>query len=86
MISAHMHNGFRHRNPAPTMAGHSGRCVTGAIAETLSDLPAGWPLLAADGGANALLDLGRKPDMVIGDMDQLVHFRRSAAYQTQRTG
>ena len=39
------------------------------IAETLSDLPAGWPLLAADGGANALLDLGRKPDMVIGDMD-----------------
>lgn len=39
------------------------------IAETLSDLPAGWPLLAADGGANALLDLGRKPDMVVGDMD-----------------
>ena len=39
------------------------------ISETLSALPASWPVLAADGGANALLDLDRRPAMVIGDMD-----------------
>ncbi|MGC6454315.1 MAG: thiamine diphosphokinase [Candidatus Puniceispirillaceae bacterium] len=39
------------------------------VADTLSILPPDWPLLAADGGANALLDLGRRPEMVIGDMD-----------------
>ena len=40
-----------------------------SVAPVLSRLPAGWPLIAADGGANMLLDLGRRPDMVIGDMD-----------------
>lgn len=39
------------------------------VAEALSMLPPDLPLLAADGGANALLDLGKRPDMVIGDMD-----------------
>jgi len=39
------------------------------VGEALSVLPSQWPLLAADGGANALLALGRRPDMVIGDMD-----------------
>jgi len=39
------------------------------IAEPLSALPAEWPLIAADGGANAIIGLGRLPEMVIGDMD-----------------
>ena len=39
------------------------------IGPDLAALPSGWPLVAADGGANALLKLGRRPDMVIGDMD-----------------
>ena len=39
------------------------------VAETLSILPPDWPLLAADGGATPLLDLGRRPEIVIGDMD-----------------
>ncbi|MGC6497358.1 MAG: thiamine pyrophosphokinase [Candidatus Puniceispirillaceae bacterium] len=42
------------------------------VGPVLSMLPAAWPLLAADGGADALLDLGRRPDMVIGDMDSAV--------------
>ena len=39
------------------------------VADMLSILPSDWPLLAADGGANTLLDLGRRPEIVIGDMD-----------------
>ena len=39
------------------------------VGSALSMLPSGWPLIAADGGANMLLDLGRRPDTVIGDMD-----------------
>ena len=39
------------------------------VDSVLSLLPAAWPLIAADGGADMLLDLGRRPDMVIGDMD-----------------
>jgi len=39
------------------------------VGPDLAALPADWPLVAADGGANALLSLGRRPDMVIGDMD-----------------
>mgnify|MGYP001353479144 CR=1 FL=1 len=42
------------------------------VGSALSMLPSGWPLIAADGGANMLLDLGRRPDTVIGDMDSLV--------------
>ena len=39
------------------------------VGPDLAALPGDWPLVAADGGANALLDLGRRPEMVIGDMD-----------------
>ena len=39
------------------------------VAAALEMLPRGWPLLAADGGADALLGLGRRPELVIGDMD-----------------
>ena len=46
------------------------------VDSVLSLLPAAWPLIAADGGADMLLDLGRRPDMVIGDMDSLVHATR----------
>ena len=38
----------------------------GAALESLSET---WPLIAADGGADALLKVGRQPDLVIGDMD-----------------
>ena len=41
------------------------------VDSVLSLLPAAWPLIAADGGADMLLDLGRRPDMVIGDMDSV---------------
>ena len=39
------------------------------IGDALDSLPSAWPLLAADGGADALLGLGRRPELVIGDMD-----------------
>lgn len=35
----------------------------------LEALPKSWPIIAADGGVNALLVLGRRPDLIIGDMD-----------------
>ena len=41
------------------------------IEPILATLPEELPLIAADGGASALLALGRVPDMVIGDMDSL---------------
>ena len=40
-----------------------------AIGATLDMLPDNWPLLAADGGADSLLRLGRRPELVMGDMD-----------------
>lgn len=40
-----------------------------SVAQALESLPPSWPLVAADGGADALLRLGRRPEMVIGDMD-----------------
>lgn len=43
-----------------------------AIKHVLNSLPENLPLIAADGGASALLALGRVPDVVIGDMDSLV--------------
>ncbi len=39
------------------------------IGPALETLPDSWPLIAADGGADALLKVGRRPDLVIGDMD-----------------
>ena len=39
------------------------------IGPALETLPDSWPLIAADGGADALLKIGRRPDLVIGDMD-----------------
>ena len=39
------------------------------IGSALEALPDSWPLIAADGGADALLKIGRRPDLVIGDMD-----------------
>lgn len=42
------------------------------VAAALETLPRSWPLLAADGGANVLLALGRRPELVIGDMDSAV--------------
>ena len=38
------------------------------VDSVLSLLPAAWPLIAWRMGAD-VLDLGRRPDMVIGDMD-----------------
>ena len=43
-----------------------------AVGPVLSTLPVTWPLIAADGGADMLLDLGRRPNIVIGDMDSLI--------------
>ena len=39
------------------------------IGPALEALPDSWPLIAADGGADALLKIGKRPDLVIGDMD-----------------
>ena len=39
------------------------------IGPALETLPDSWPLIAADGVADALLKIGRRPDLVIGDMD-----------------
>ena len=39
------------------------------IGAALGAFPESWPLIAADGGADTLLKIGRRPDLVIGDMD-----------------
>ena len=39
------------------------------IGSALEALPKLWPVIAADGGADVLLKIGRRPDLVIGDMD-----------------
>ena len=39
------------------------------ITSALDMLPAAWPVIAADGGVDSLVAIGRRPDMVIGDMD-----------------
>ncbi len=39
------------------------------IGAALEALPKSWPIIAADGGADVLLKIGRRPDLVIGDMD-----------------
>ncbi len=35
-------------------------------------LPDSWPVIAADGGAQAIMAAGRRPDLVVGDMDSRV--------------
>ena len=37
----------------------------------LSDLPSGWPVIAADSGVHAALKAGRAPLAIIGDMDSV---------------
>lgn len=39
------------------------------ISAALNQLPADWPVIAADGGVDSLLAEGRQPDMIIGDLD-----------------
>ena len=39
------------------------------IAKTFNALPAEWPVIAADGGVDALVAMNRQPDMIMGDMD-----------------
>ena len=39
------------------------------IGSALQALPKSWPVIAADGGGDVLLKIGRRPDLVIGDMD-----------------
>ena len=41
------------------------------IGRELATLPDDWPLIAADGGASTVLELGRVPQAIIGDMDSL---------------
>ena len=41
------------------------------IGSALEALPKLWPVIAADGGADVLLKIGRRPDLVIGDMDSV---------------
>ncbi|MEC8642488.1 MAG: thiamine diphosphokinase [Pseudomonadota bacterium] len=40
-----------------------------AVDPLFADLPDSWPIVAADGGAHTVLASGRRPDLVIGDMD-----------------
>ena len=41
------------------------------LAAQLDLLPSHWPIIAADGGAAAVLNMGRTPDLILGDMDSL---------------
>jgi len=43
------------------------------IVGALDALPGNWPVIAADGGVDALVALHRQPDMIIGDMDSATH-------------
>jgi thiamine pyrophosphokinase len=40
--------------------------------EMFTTFPDSWPLIAADGGANTVMAAGRRPDLVVGDMDSRV--------------
>ncbi len=63
------------KEPADVMSFPTAVILVGAspvaIEAILVTLPEELPLIAADGGASALLALGRVPDIVIGDMDSL---------------
>lgn len=41
------------------------------IGSALAALPMAWPVVAVDGGAAASLAVGRKPHLILGDMDSL---------------
>ena len=43
-----------------------------ALGPFFFSLPQAWPVIAADGGADTLARYGRRPELVIGDMDSLV--------------
>ena len=43
-----------------------------ALGTFFLSLPQAWPVIAADGGADTLARHGRRPELVIGDMDSLV--------------
>ena len=76
MLTRIRHKRFMLENPADVMRFPTAVILVGAspvaIEPILAGLPEGLPLIAADGGASALLALGRVPDIVIGDMDSLV--------------
>ena len=40
-----------------------------ALGPFFLSLPQAWPVIAADGGADTLAEYGRRPELVIGDMD-----------------
>ena len=42
-----------------------------ALGPFFFSLPQAWPVIAADGGADTLARHGRRPELVIGDMDSL---------------
>ena len=41
------------------------------VAKDLNHFPSNWPIYAADGGANHLVDIGRTPKAIIGDLDSI---------------
>jgi thiamine pyrophosphokinase len=54
------------------------------IDAALAGLPDDWPLMAADGGAATILNAGRMPRVVIGDLDSLSpDIRAALASDTQ---
>ncbi|RZO28534.1 MAG: thiamine diphosphokinase [SAR116 cluster bacterium] len=40
--------------------------------EMFATLPDSWPVIAADGGAQTVMAAGRRPDLVVGDMDSRI--------------
>ncbi len=76
MLKVMRHKSFMISNRRDVLSFSTTVILVGAspveIEPALTMLPDGLPIVAADGGASALLALGRVPDMVIGDMDSLV--------------
>ena len=42
-----------------------------ALGTFFLSLPQAWPVIAADGGADTLAEYGRRPELVIGDLDSV---------------
>ncbi len=70
------HKSLMSKNPEDSFRFSTAVILVGAspvaLEPILAKLPDGLPLIAADGGASKLLDLGRVPNMIIGDMDSLI--------------